>query len=49
MDLLIIIKWLSDFKGNEHTAPSIITMMINMGLNFGKIENAPLLGNSEAN
>ena len=38
MDALIIIKWLTDYRGKESEAPSIITTMINMPLNKGKIE-----------
>jgi V-type H+-transporting ATPase subunit a len=37
MDLLIICKWLTDFKGREHMAPSVITTMIDMALNGGAI------------
>lgn len=37
MDLLIICKWLTDFKGREHMAPSVITTMIDMALNGGSI------------
>lgn len=38
MDLLIICKWLTDFTGREHAAPSIISTMIAMALNGGEIE-----------
>jgi V-type ATPase 116kDa subunit family len=38
MDLMIICKWLTDFSGKEHMAPSVITNMINMALNGGAIE-----------
>ena len=38
MDLLIIIKWLTNYSGHEHDAPSIITTMINIPLNGGKID-----------
>lgn len=37
MDALIIVKWLTDYSGKENLAPSIITTMINMALNGGKI------------
>lgn len=39
MDLLIIIKWLTDFsqvEGGSSRAPSIITTMITMALGFGE-------------
>jgi len=38
MDLMIICKWLTNFKGHEHSAPSVITNMINMALAGGSIE-----------
>lgn len=37
MDLLIICKWMTDFKGKEHMAPSVITTMIDMALSGGSI------------
>lgn len=37
MDLMIICKWLTDFKGKEHMAPSVITTMIDMALSGGSI------------
>ena len=39
MDSLIFIKWLTDFTGREHAAPSIIATMINMFLNGGKVDD----------
>lgn len=38
MDMLIIIKWLTDWTGKEGRAPSIIAIMINMFLKSGEIE-----------
>jgi V-type H+-transporting ATPase subunit a len=35
MDVLIILKWLTNYEGKEGTAPSVISMMINMGLKRG--------------
>jgi hypothetical protein len=49
MDLLIIIKWLTDYNHKEHTAPSIITTMINIPLNGGKIDGQSFIGSSTAN
>jgi hypothetical protein len=49
MDLLIIVKWLTDYSGREHRAPSIITSMINMGLNGGKIDGEPFIGSHVTN
>jgi V-type H+-transporting ATPase subunit a len=49
MDLLIIVKWCTNFRGVEHTAPSIITTMIEMSLNGGVISPgfAPLIGTAD--
>jgi V-type H+-transporting ATPase subunit a len=44
MDMLIIIKWLTDYDNGESNPPSIITSMINMFLNFGGIDGTPLYG-----
>jgi hypothetical protein len=38
MDTMIICKWLSNFTNIENKAPSVITMMIGMFLNGGKLE-----------
>ena len=49
MDLLIIVKWLTDWKGKEGKAPSIISIMINMFLNQGKVDEEvalPLIGSA---
>ena len=45
MDILIISKWLCDFTNVEYTAPSIITIMIDMFLAGGIIEpgNSPVI------
>jgi V-type H+-transporting ATPase subunit a len=46
MDLLIIVKWCTDYTGVEHTAPSVITTMIEMALNGGSTSPGftPILG-----
>ena len=44
MDLMIIIKWLTDYTGRENEAPSIITQMINNALNGGVINGSALIG-----
>lgn len=36
MDLMIIMKWLTDWEGREQYAPSVIGTMIDMFLNLGK-------------
>lgn len=49
MDLLIVAKWLTDFKGVESTAPSVISTMIGMALNGGNLEKGQtsVLGSPE--
>jgi V-type H+-transporting ATPase subunit a len=44
MDFMILMKWLTDWTGREHEAPSIITQMINMFLKGGEIDGVPLIG-----
>ena len=45
MDVLIILKWLTDFTHVESTAPSIVTSMIDVFLNDGVVppENKALI------
>lgn len=43
MNLLIIIKWLTNYKDTSE-APSIIATMIDMALGFGMVEQTPLIG-----
>ena len=38
MDILIYAKWATDFTNHESEAPSIISIMIGIFLNFGEIE-----------
>lgn len=51
MDMIIIIKWLTNYEATTgtHSAPSIITTMITMCLNFGvqppESTDAPLIAN----
>lgn len=51
MDVLIILKWLTNYQGRESEAPSIISMMINMGLSGGKMTpgQSPLIGSEQVN
>lgn len=46
MDILIVLKWLTDFTHVESTAPSIVTSMIDVFLNGGVVppENRALVG-----
>ena len=46
MDMLIIVKWLTDFTGREDKAPSIIQTMISMFISMGAIPvgTDPILG-----
>eukprot|EP00347_Sterkiella_histriomuscorum_P018134 403346660 len=46
MDLLIVLKWLTDWTGRENEAPSIITQMINVALKGGEINGSPLVVSS---
>lgn len=47
MDLMIIMKWLTDYTGREYAAPSIITQMINMFLKGGEVTGDPLFKSAE--
>lgn len=47
MDVLIIMKWLTNYEGREGQAPSIITTMINMFLNGGYVQPGQALIGSE--
>jgi len=48
MDLLIVLKWLTDWKGNEGKAPSIISQVINNMLKGGELVGDPLFGEKGA-
>jgi hypothetical protein len=39
---MIIVKWLSNYYGDENNAPSITTLMVGMFLEYGKVEGRPL-------
>ncbi len=49
MDILIVIKWLTDYQNHENDAPSIISSMINMALKSGKINGKPFIGTASLN
>ena len=49
MNILIIIKWLTDFTNQENNAPSIINTMINIPLKGGAIIGSPFIGTMETN
>lgn len=49
MNLLIIIKWLTNYTGAESTAPSIINTMINIPLKGGLIIGKPFIGTLATN
>lgn len=38
MDLMIIIKWCTNYYGQEHLAPSIITTMVGIFLESGRVQ-----------
>merc|ERR1719361_680014 len=46
MDVLIVLKWLTDYRGMEHQAPSIIQVMIGMFLDGGALPEGtkPIFG-----
>lgn len=48
MDVLIVFKWLTDWKGNEGNAPSIISQVINNMLKGGELVGDPLFGEKGA-
>jgi type IV secretory pathway VirB2 component (pilin) len=48
MDILIILKWLTNYQGREGQAPSVISTMINMALNGGKVAPGQSLIGSES-
>lgn len=48
MDFLIILKWLTDWKGKEGKAPSIISQVINNMLKGGELVGDPLFGEKGA-
>lgn len=41
MDLLIVLKWFTNYKGHENEAPSIIVTVVNYFLNGGAIIGRP--------
>lgn len=49
MDLLIVLKWLTNYSGIESMAPSVITTMINIPLDMGKIEGLAFFGTHTSN
>jgi V-type H+-transporting ATPase subunit a len=44
MDILIVLKWLTNWEGREGQAPAVITQMINMALKGGQINGTALIG-----
>jgi len=44
MDILIILKWTTNWKGNENNAPPIISQVINNLLKGGELVGDPLFG-----
>lgn len=38
MDIMIIIKWCTNYYGYEHNAPSIIQALVGMFLDNGRVE-----------
>ena len=42
MDLMIILKWLTNYQGYEHSAPGIIAIMVDMFIGGGKVQGKQL-------
>jgi V-type H+-transporting ATPase subunit a len=49
MNVLIIIKWMTNYSGHESSAPSIINTMINIPLKLGTINGQPFIGDASTN
>ena len=49
MDSLIIIKWLTDYGEHTHEAPSVVSTMIGLPLNMGKIEGKAFIIDDSTN
>lgn len=49
MDVLIVVKWMTDYSGHENLAPSIITTMINIPLNGAEINGQQFYGSKATN
>ena len=47
MNIMIFVKWGTDWTDRTSTAPSIITLMINFPLKFGSPEGFPLYGDKD--
>ena len=51
MDLMVIIKWTTDFTDDTSKAPAIINSMLNMAMNGGQPSNpyeSPLFGDKSS-
>lgn len=46
MDMLIVIKWNTDYKGHTDEAPSIIVTIVNFFLNGGAIKGREFFSNN---
>lgn len=46
MDLMIILKWLTNWEGRESVAPSIISQMIAVALKGGEVQGSSLIGDN---
>ena len=46
MDFLIVIKWLTNYKGYEHEAPSIIVTIVNFFLKGGEIKGREFISHN---
>ena len=46
MDFLIVVKWLTNYKGYEHEAPSIIVTIVNFFLKGGEIKGRDFISHN---
>jgi V-type H+-transporting ATPase subunit a len=42
MDVMIVTKWFTDYSGKEYDAPSLISLMVGMFIEKGKVTGRPL-------
>ena len=40
--IMIFYKWATDYDGNTHNAPSLLTIMIDLGIKLGEVDDDPL-------
>ena len=48
MDIMIFIKWLTDWSNDTANAPFIVNIVTNIGLKLGDVNDFPLWGNGSS-